>query len=111
MINSYDKKFSRDDQTKPEPKPREKKEKKEKPVKEIPQQNVPVKQNKEDKFLNNKKKRTQEDWEREKQEKMQKRKSLYKKLNQKTPKGQPVMKFQVQHLLHKIKDKISKGMI
>jgi hypothetical protein len=105
MINSYDKKFMKDEQPKSENKPREKKAK---PVQEIPQNNIPQ-QAKDDKFLN--KKRTKEDWAKEREEKLNKRKSIYKKLNKKTPKGQPVMKFKVQHLLHKIKDKISKGII
>ena len=61
-------------------------------------------------FLNNKRK-SKEEHENEKHVKLQKRKNVYKKLNLKTPKGQPVMKYKVQHLLHKIKDKISKGLI
>jgi hypothetical protein len=107
MINSYDKNFSKDKEPKIENKPREKKVK---PVVETnTQNNVPSQKGKDDKFLN--KKRTKEDWEKERAVKLQHRKKNFQKLNKKTPKGQPVMKFQVQHLLHKIKDKITKGII
>jgi hypothetical protein len=107
LINSYDKNFIKDEQPQIEMKPREKKAR---TIQEIPLNNVPKQKPNDDKYLN-KKRRTKEDWEKEKEEKLQKRKNIYKKLNKKTPKGQPVMKFQVQHLLHKIKDKISKGII
>ncbi len=69
----------------------------------------PIEQN--NKTFLNKKRKSKEEHEKEKNDKLQKRKSIYKKLNMKTPKGQPVMKYKVQHLLHKIKDKISKGII
>jgi hypothetical protein len=67
--------------------------------------------NKEDNLLQKKTKRSKEEYEKEISEKREKRKKTYKNLNKKTPKGQPLMKYQVGHLLSKIKDKIAKGMI
>jgi hypothetical protein len=65
-----------------------------------------------EKFLNSKRERkTFEEIEKEKELKLNKRKSTFKKLNKKTPKGQPVMKFQVEHIFKKIKEKINKGLI
>jgi hypothetical protein len=64
------------------------------------------------KLINTKRERkTYEEIEKEKESKLNIRKSTYKKLNKKTPKGQPVMKFQVEHIFKKIKDKINKGLI
>jgi hypothetical protein len=81
--------------------------------------NLNKNKNNQDKFLNKKRnkndyqpqRKTKEDIEKEKEEKLQKRKSVYRKLNRKTPKGQPVMKFQMEHIFKKIKDKITKGII
>lgn len=67
---------------------------------------------KDDNFLNKKQERkTKEEVDKEKLEKLNKRKSIYRKLHQKTPRGQPVMKYQVEHIFKKIKDKINKGLI
>jgi hypothetical protein len=55
--------------------------------------------------------KTAEEIEKEKQEKLQRRKSTYRKLNRKTPKGQPVMKYQMENIFRKIKDKMNKGII
>jgi hypothetical protein len=63
-----------------------------------------------DDFLQ-KKRKSKEEYEKEKAVKLEKRKKIYKNLNKKTPKGQPVMRYQVKNLLAKIKDKISKGAI
>jgi hypothetical protein len=68
--------------------------------------------NKDDTFLNKKQERkTKEEVDKEKLEKLNKRKSIYRKLHQKTPRGQPVMKYQVEHIFKKIKEKINKGLI
>ena len=67
---------------------------------------------KQKKFLNKKRDRkTPEEIEKEKTEKLNKRKAVYKKLHKKTNKGQPVMKYQVEHIFKKIKDKLNKGLI
>ena len=55
--------------------------------------------------------KTNEEIEKEKQEKTLRRKKTYRKLNRKTSKGQPIMKYQVEHMFQKIKDKINKGII
>lgn len=47
----------------------------------------------------------------EKKEKLEKRKKIYKKLEKKTLKGQPVMRNKVESLFIKIKNKINKGII
>jgi hypothetical protein len=65
---------------------------------------------KDDKMLGNKR-RSKEEYEKEIADKREKRKKIYRNLNRKTSKGQPLMKFQVSHLLSKIKDKINKGAI
>lgn len=67
---------------------------------------------KEGKFLNNKRPRkTSEEIQKEKEEKLLHRKKTFRNLNKKTPRGQPVMKFQMEHLFNKIKNKIQKGTI
>lgn len=48
---------------------------------------------------------------KEKEEKLLLRKKTFRKLNKKTPHGQPVMKYQMEHLFKKIKDKLQKGII
>jgi hypothetical protein len=58
-----------------------------------------------------KKRKSKEEYEKEAEVKRNKRKKIYKNLNKKTPRGQPVMKYQVKNLLSKIKDKINKGII
>jgi hypothetical protein len=81
--------------------------------------NFPQEKKDQNRFLNKKRnikdsqpqRKTKEEIEKEKEERLQKRKSIYRKLNRKTPKGQPVMKFQMEHIFKKIKDKINKGMI
>ena len=55
--------------------------------------------------------KTQDEIKKEKDAKLEQRKKWYKKLNRKTDKGQPVMKYRVENLFYKIKDKISKGII
>jgi hypothetical protein len=75
--------------------------------------NIQLPKNKEkkvDKFLGQKRK-TKEEYEKEIADKRNKRKKTYRNLNKKNPKGQPVMKYQVNHLLSKITDKIKKGII
>jgi len=68
--------------------------------------------NKGNKSINDIKKfKSYDEVKKEKEEKLEKRKKLYKKLNRKTPKGQPVMKYRVENLFNKIKDKISKGVL
>ncbi len=63
-------------------------------------------------YLNKKRERkSSEEIQKEKEIKLKKRQSMYKKLNKKTPKGQPVMKYKVEHIFNKIKHKINKGLI
>ena len=69
-------------------------------------------QNKEGKFVKDKlPRKTPEEILKEKEEKLLLRKKTFRKLNKKTPHGQPVMKYQMEHLFNKIKDKIQKGII
>lgn len=52
---------------------------------------------------------TKEERELEKQKKLEKRKKNFRNMNKKTQFGQPIMKFRIENLLHKIKSKIKKG--
>lgn len=64
------------------------------------------------KYLNNKRPRkTSEEILKEKEEKLIERKKTFRKLNKKTHRGQPVMKYQMEHIFNKIKNKIQKGII
>jgi hypothetical protein len=74
--------------------------------------NNPNKSDKEkhDKFMNKKRERkTPEEIQKEKEEKLKIRQNKCRKLNSKTTKGQPVMKFKIEHLFDKIKSKFAKG--
>ena len=63
-------------------------------------------------FMNKKRDRkTTEEIEKEKKEKIDKRQKTFRNLNKKNKKGQPVMKFRVEHLFNKLKNKIDKGLI
>lgn len=57
------------------------------------------------------KKRNREDIEKEKEEKINKRKKNYRNLSKTTKYGQPIMKYRIQNILTNIKTKISKGII
>jgi hypothetical protein len=123
MIESFDKKIGGDDKTaniqQLNQRPKQQKFTNQVENSNSSNKNVFKNINHEDKFLNKKRnnndtktqRKTKEDIEKEKEEKLQKRKSMYRKLNRKTPKGQPVMKFQMEHIFKKIKDKINKGII
>ncbi len=56
-------------------------------------------------------KKTSEEILKEKEEKLLLRKKTFRKLNKKTQHGQPVMKYQMEHLFKKIQDKLHKGII
>ena len=49
-------------------------------------------------------KKSKEEIENEKELKLKERRKIYKKLNQKTRRGQPVMKNKIEHLFNKIKN-------
>jgi hypothetical protein len=64
------------------------------------------------KYLNNKRPRkTSEEILKEKEEKLLERKKTFMKLNKKTTRGQPVMKYQMEHIFNKIKSKLQNGTI
>ena len=61
------------------------------------------------KILNNK--RTREEIENDKQKKLKQRKQKFKNLHKTNKFGQPLMRYQIQNLLKKIKNKKEKGLL
>jgi hypothetical protein len=60
-------------------------------------------------FINKKHQRkTKEEIIKEKEDKIQQRQKTFRKLNKKTRKGQPVMKYKIEHLFNKIRNKFGK---
>ena len=60
-------------------------------------------------YLNNK--RTREEIEKDKQKKLKQRKKTFKNLHKTNKFGQPLMRYQIQNIFQKIKNKKEKGLI
>ena len=59
--------------------------------------------------MNNK--RTREEIEKDKQKKLKQRKKTFKNLHKTNKFGQPLMRYQIQNIFRKIKNKKEKGLI
>ena len=82
---------------------------KEEVIKNKKEKKEEFKQKKEKKFIGNK--RSREDIELEIQKKINKRKKNYRNLHKTNKFGQPLMKYQLQNIFQKIKNKKEKGII
>lgn len=99
MIRNYDKKHINEIEIEKIPS--------ENNIKQVESKKKEIKANE---LLGKKQHRTsKEDWLKQKAIKLEERKKQTKYLNKKTPKGQPVMRYQIQNLLNKIKNKKYNG--